>query len=143
MKIGVLSEKTGIPVETIRYYERVQLLPAPARTASNYRVYTPLHLERLRFIRNCRSLDMSHEEIRSLLVYLDSPGENCEPVTALIEEHLEHVDVRLKELAHLRQQLQELQHVCEHDGDTSSCGILKNLLKMQPLEKSPGDTHLS
>lgn len=143
MKIGVLSEKTGIPVETIRYYERVQLLPAPSRSESNYRIYTALHVERLRFIRNCRSLDMTHDEIRSLLFYLDAPGGNCEPVTAVINEHLGHVDVRLNELAHLRQQLKELQHVCEHDGDTSGCGILRSLLKMQPLEKNQGDTHLN
>jgi len=142
MKIGILSEKTGTPIETIRYYERVGLLPTPQRTESNYRVYSPLHLERLRFIRNCRSLDMTHDEIRSLLYYLDAPGGNCDPVTAVIDEHLQHVDVRIKELAHLREQLRELQHVCNHDGDTSACGILKSLLKMQPIEKNVGQTHL-
>src|SRR5690625_1532966 len=142
MKIGKRSERTGVPDETIRYYERIELLPAAKRKDNNYRIYEPLHEARLRFIRNCRSLDMTHEEIRSLLYYLDEPGGNCDPVTSLISEHLSHVDVRLKELEHLRQQLLELQHVCEHDGDTSECGILKSLLNMQPIEKAEGETHL-
>jgi|SRR5690625_1704711 len=142
MKIGELAQKTNTAVETIRYYERVQLLPTPKRKENNYRVYTNFHLERLRFIRNCRSLDMTHEEIRTLLFYLDAPSGNCDPVTALIDEHLEHVDVRIKELNHLREQLFELQHVCQHDGDTTSCGILKSLLDMEPIEKPQGDTHL-
>src|SRR5690625_6070394 len=98
MKIGALSEKTGIPVETIRYYERVQLLPAPSRTENNYRIYTPLHVERLRFIRNCRSLDMTHDEIRSLLFYLDALGCNCEPITAVINVQLAQDDVSIKEV---------------------------------------------
>lgn len=142
MQIGTLSKKTGIPVETIRYYERIQLLPAPQRDANNYRKYHDQHVERLRFIRNCRSLDMTHEEIRCLLYYLDAPGGNCNPVTTVIDEHLEHVDVRLRELEHLRQQLLELQHVCNHDGDTTGCAILHSLLEMQPVEIDEGDTHL-
>lgn len=142
MQIGALSKKTGIPVETIRYYERIQLLTAPKRDSNNYRRYDHQHVERLRFIRNCRSLDMTHEEIRCLLYYLDAPGGNCDPVTAVIDEHLDHVDVRLRELAHLRKQLLELQHVCNHDGDTTGCAILHSLLKMQPIEIDEGDTHL-
>ena len=67
MKIGELAKLTDCQVETIRYYEREGLLPEPARSEGNYRLYTQAHVERLTFIRNCRSLDMTLEEIRSLL----------------------------------------------------------------------------
>ncbi len=67
MKIGELAKLTDCQVETIRYYEKENLLPEPARSEGNYRLYTQAHVERLTFIRNCRSLDMTLEEIRSLL----------------------------------------------------------------------------
>ena len=67
MHIGELARRTGIQVETIRYYEREGLLPEPARSDGNYRVYGPGHLEQLQFIRHCRSLDMSLDEVRTLL----------------------------------------------------------------------------
>ena len=67
MKIGELAKATDCAVETIRYYERENLLPAPARSDGNYRLYTQAHVERLTFIRNCRTLDMTLDEIRSLL----------------------------------------------------------------------------
>ena len=88
MKIGELAKLTDCQVETIRYYEREGLLPEPARSEGNYRLYTQAHVERLTFIRNCRSLDMTLEEIRSLLNLRDSPQDQCESVNALIDEHI-------------------------------------------------------
>ena len=67
LKIGELAKRTGCPVETIRYYEREALLAAPRRSEGNYRLYDDAHAERLQFIRHCRSLDMTLDEIRSLL----------------------------------------------------------------------------
>ena len=67
MKIGELAAASDTVVETIRYYEREGLLPEPARTESNYRTYGDVHLARLQFIRYCRGLDMSLDEIRVLL----------------------------------------------------------------------------
>jgi DNA-binding transcriptional MerR regulator len=64
MQIGELARSTGVKIETIRYYEREHLLPVPQRTDGNYRLYSPRHVEQLRFIRYCRSLDMSLEEVR-------------------------------------------------------------------------------
>lgn len=77
MKIGELAEKSHCNTETIRYYEKVGLLPEPERSEGNYRLYRNIHLERLRFIRNCRSLDMTHEEIRGLLAFMDGPAQDC------------------------------------------------------------------
>ena len=77
MKIGELAKLTDCPVETIRYYEKENLLPPPARTDGNYRVYTQAHTERLTFIRNCRSLDMTLEEIAACWVCATVPRTNA------------------------------------------------------------------
>ena len=68
-KIGELWQKTGVDVETIRYYEKVGILPEPARTEGNYRHYNEQHADRLSFVRYCRSLDMTLDEIRVLLQF--------------------------------------------------------------------------
>ena len=78
MKIGELAQKTGMQVETVRYYEKEGLLPRIGRTDSNYRVYSDAHVERLLFIRHCRSLDMTLDEIRILLHFKDIPDESCD-----------------------------------------------------------------
>ena len=74
MKIGILAEATGTPVETIRFYEREGLLPPPARAENNYRMYLPVHVERLAFVRQCRNLDMTLDEIRALPASLSGDG---------------------------------------------------------------------
>ena len=88
MKIGQLAQQTGTPVDTIRYYEREGLLPRAARTEGNYRIYDAVHLERLAFIRRCRSLDMTLDEIRVLLCFRDRPLESCEDVNTLLDAHM-------------------------------------------------------
>ena len=116
MKIGELAKATDCAVETIRYYEREQLLPEPARTEGNYRQYTQAHVERLTFIRNCRTLDMTLDEIRSLLRLRDSPDDACGSVNALIDEHIEHVQARIDGLVALQEQLVELRRRCHAQG---------------------------
>ena len=124
MKIGELAKLTDCAVETIRYYERESLLPEPARSDGNYRVYTQAHAERLTFIRNCRTLDMTLEEIRSLLGLRDSPQDQCESVNALIDEHIHHVKARIDGLLALQEQLLDLRQRC---GGGEHCGILQRL----------------
>jgi Cd(II)/Pb(II)-responsive transcriptional regulator len=126
MKIGELATLTDAQVETIRYYEREGLLPAPARSDGNYRLYTQAHVERLTFIRNCRSLDMTLEEIRSLLHLRDSPQDQCVSVNALIDEHIQHVNDRIASLQALQTQLLDLRQRCS-DGAPDHCGILDRL----------------
>ncbi|MGE8409770.1 MAG: Cd(II)/Pb(II)-responsive transcriptional regulator [Pseudomonas sp.] len=125
MKIGELAKATDCAVETIRYYERENLLPEPARSDGNYRVYTQAHVERLTFIRNCRTLDMTLEEIRSLLQLRDSPQDQCESVNALVDEHIEHVQARIDGLMALQAQLVELRRRCHAEGEP--CAILERL----------------
>jgi len=108
MKIGELANLTGVQVETIRHYEREGLLPHTKRSEGNYRVYDEFHGQRLSFIRHCRSLDMTLDEIRVLLRFRDAPTENCGEVNALLDEHIGHVALRVKELRQLETQLKAL-----------------------------------
>jgi Cd(II)/Pb(II)-responsive transcriptional regulator len=127
MKIGELSTASGTPIETIRYYEREQLLPSPARTQGNFRVYEAAHLERLQFIRYCRGLDMSLEEVKVLLRFKDEPGGSCQEVNDLLDEHIGHVSRRIKELRALEKQLKELRLRCRSELTADCCGILTGL----------------
>ena len=108
MKIGELARLAGTNVETIRYYERDGLLPVPARSEGNYRIYRETHVQRLSFIRRCRSLDMTLDEIRVLLHFKESPQENCADVNRLIDRHIGHVTQRMQELQELERQLKDL-----------------------------------
>ena len=142
LKIGELAKRTGTLVETIRYYEREGLLLKPARSQGNYRLYTDNHVERLQFIRHSRSLDMTLDEIRSLLRFRDAPDENCSEVNALLDEHIEHVANRIKELKSLEQKVRELRSLCQQAQATKNCGILQSLgSPAKSLLQSPLDPH--
>ena len=137
MKIGELSRKTGVAIETIRYYEREGLLTPPTRSEGNFRQYTPGHTDRLLFIRHSRQLGMALDEIRLLLRFKDAPDENCEDVNTLIDEHIDHVSARIKELHLLEQQLQALRQRCQTAQDTAHCGILQGLSHSQIPQGEP------
>jgi Cd(II)/Pb(II)-responsive transcriptional regulator len=127
MKIGELATRTNTPVETIRYYEREALLPPPARTAGNYRIYSDSHVERLQMIRHCRSLDMTLGEIRRLLEFCDEPEASCDEINSLLDEHIGHVATRIAELKTLQKQLKTLREQCLHARSAKECGILQTL----------------
>lgn len=124
IRIGELAKRTETTVETIRYYEKEGLLPAPSRSEGNYRLYGEAHIERLRFVRHCRSLDMALDEVRILLRYRDTPAEDCGDVNALLDEHIDAVETRIKELMQLKRHLITLRQKCAHTASTESCGIL-------------------
>lgn len=127
VKIGELAKRSGCPVETIRYYEREGLLPAPARSEGNFRLYGPTHVERLQFIRHCRSLDMTLNEIRNLLLFRDAPEQNCEEVNALLDSHIGHVADRIAQLKALETELKALRSLCHTAQAAKDCGILQSL----------------
>lgn len=127
LKIGELARQTGCPVETIRYYERDGLLPAPERSEGNYRLYDSTHVERLLFIRRCRSLDMTLDEIRVLLHFRDTPEDNCEAVNELLDAHIGHVVAHIGELQRLEKQLRTLRRQCSVSRRARECGILNEL----------------
>ncbi|WAJ37179.1 Cd(II)/Pb(II)-responsive transcriptional regulator [Pseudomonas sp. GOM7] len=141
MKIGELAKKAGCQVETVRYYEREGLLPAPARSEGNYRLYGPEHLERLVFIRNCRTLDMTLEEIQRLLALRDLPHESCAGINSLVDEHIEHVQARIDSLLALRDQLSELRDRCNGPQEAEDCGILRQLNVSGGVQPLPDDNH--
>ena len=136
MKIGELAKVTKCTTETIRYYEKSGLLPAPERSLSNYRLYNQTHKYRLNFIRNCRSLAMSHDEIRRLLTLMDKPPADCSEVNNLLDDHIKHVDTRLQELIELKEQLNYLQQQCQNEDVIDHCGILQGLQSMENRDKS-------
>ncbi|MDA8128246.1 MAG: Cd(II)/Pb(II)-responsive transcriptional regulator [Betaproteobacteria bacterium] len=127
MKIGELSNTSSTPIETIRFYEREGLLPAPGRTQGNFRTYQPVHVERLQFIRYCRALDMSLDEVRVLLRFKDRPDDSCGDVNALLDAHIGHVSKRIRELRALEKQLQGLRERCCEIRSVEECGILSGL----------------
>ncbi len=127
MKIGELAARADTQVETIRYYEREGLLPAAPRTDANYRIYGDAHLQRLAFIRHCRSLDMTLDEIRVLLRFKDNPDADCGDVNVLLDEHIGHVAARIRSLRQLEKQLKALREQCAGAGGAAQCGILGGL----------------
>jgi Cd(II)/Pb(II)-responsive transcriptional regulator len=141
LKIGELAERTGCLVETIRFYERKSLLPAPTRSEGNYRLYDDDHIERLRFIRHCRSLDMTLDEIRVLLSFTDAPDENCGEVNLLLDKHIGHVADRISELTRLEHQLQDLRKMCLKSQAAKDCGILQGLANVEDSPPKNLGTH--
>lgn len=129
MKIGELALAAQTQVETIRYYEREGLLRQAPRSDGNYRIYGPEHVARLAFVRQCRSLDMTLDEIRVLLRFKDAPGVECGEVNALLDEHIGHVASRIRELRQLEKQLKTLREQCAGVRDAEHCGILSGLMR--------------
>ena len=128
MRIGELAEHAGVDAQTVRYYEREGLLEAPARTASGYRTYGERHLERLSFIRHCRSLDMPLSEIRTLLQLSAQHNVSCEQVDGLVQSHLERVKAKRAALEALEAQLETLSRQCASGQRVADCGILGELI---------------
>lgn len=126
MRIGTLSKQGGTLIETIRYYERVGLMPAPPRSASGYRQYRPEHLQRLLFLRRCRTLGFSIEEIRSLLALTTRRERSCDTVQRIAERHLQDVRKKISDLRRLQTALGALVDSCA-GGRIADCKILEAL----------------
>lgn len=141
MKIGELADATATPVVTVRFYEREGLLPVPPRTGSNYRIYGAEHVERLAFIRHCRSLDMTLDEVRLLLSFKDAPQADCGAVDTMLDTHIEHVASRIRELRRLEKELKSLRAQCGQVASGGDCGILSTLSRgaaQRPAGRPPG-----
>jgi Cd(II)/Pb(II)-responsive transcriptional regulator len=128
MRIGEIAKQAGVDAQTVRYYEREGLLAAPARTASGYRAYGPQHVERLNFIRHCRSLDMPLAEIKRLVDLSGDASVSCEDVNHLVQAHLERVRAKRLALQALEAQLATLSSQCASGHRVADCGILGELI---------------
>lgn len=128
MRIGDLARQTGVDVQTVRFYEREGLLDAPPRTPSGYRAYGPQHLQRLNFVRHCRSLDMPLADIRRLLALASDRSVSCENVNRLVQAHLERVRTKRAALEALESKLSSLRAQCSSGHRIADCGILEELV---------------
>ncbi|HEX2813869.1 MAG TPA: helix-turn-helix domain-containing protein [Sphingopyxis sp.] len=126
MKIGELSRATGTNIETIRYYERIGLLPPPARTDANYRSYDGGHRARLSFVRHSRDLGFTIEEIRSLLDLSDHPDRDCGEADRIATRHLQQVEEKIAQLSALRDELQRIVGRCR-GGLAGDCRVIEAL----------------
>ncbi len=131
LAIGELGRLTDTKVETIRYYERIGLLAAPARTAGNYRAYGPEHLSRLSFVRRSRDLGFSLDQVRALLDLSDDRERSCEAVDAIAKAHLTEVDRRIADLRALRRELASMVEQCRR-GTVAECRIIYALSPKGP-----------
>ena len=124
--IGELAEATDTKVETVRYYERIGILPTPKRTSGNYRAYSAGHLARLSFIRRARDLGFTLDQVRALLALADQKKQDCGTVDALAREHLAEIDRKISDLKALRRELSGLIGQCKQ-GTIADCRILSAL----------------
>lgn len=124
--IGVLSERTGVNIETIRYYEKIGLLPAPPRTEGGHRLYAEDHLKRLIFIRRSRELGFGQGEVRALLSLVDGGGYTCGEVKALTVQNLQSVRDKIKDLRRLERTLAGISSQCE-GGSMPECPVIDAL----------------
>ena len=116
IKIGELSKVTGCSVQTIRHYEKEQLIASAERSEGNFRLYDEVAVEQLLLIKHCRSLDLSLPEIRQLLGLSRSPGAQCDDVNRMMDRHIEQVEARIQELTKLNEQLRMLRRSCSNGG---------------------------
>jgi Cu(I)-responsive transcriptional regulator len=126
MKIGEMATATATNIETVRYYEKIGLLPAPARDAANYRSYGKAHLARLSFIRRARDLGFTLDQVRELLGLADDRQQSCAAVDAIATTHLTEIDRKIADLQALRGELSRLIGDCRQ-GTVADCLIIDTL----------------
>ena len=127
MRIGELARKADTPIDTIRYYERLGLLPAPACAASGYRLYQGTDVERLAFVRRAKALGFSLSEIAELLNLSHARNEDMAPLRERTAATLHAVDRRIADLQRMRDGLESLLQRCPGHGALAQCPILSAL----------------
>ncbi|MEJ2179429.1 MAG: helix-turn-helix domain-containing protein [Gammaproteobacteria bacterium] len=128
MKIGQLSARSRCKIETIRYYERIELLPEPARSEGGYRLYDESQLKRLVFIRRSRELGFTIEEIRVLLDLVDGGSYTCSDVKKITMEHVESIRQKIADLKKLEKTLTHIASLCSGDA-APECPIIDALFE--------------
>lgn len=129
--IGALSGRSGVHIETVRYYEKIGIMPAPARSAGGYRIYGTDHVRRLHFIRRGRELGFSLDELRGLLHLVDGQTYTCREVHALTVEHLAAIRQKIADLQRLEHVMSDMAKQCKGDR-VPECPIIDALFEMRP-----------
>ena len=128
MRRGELAQRSGCNIETVRFYEKQGLLPAPPRTTGGHRDYDAEHLKRLTFIRRSRELGFTLDEVRSLLTLVDGSNWTCAEVRAMTLEHLSDIRRKIADLEKLAQILEDMAAQCD-GGAVPECPIIDTLLE--------------
>lgn len=126
LTIGVLSRRTGCKIETIRYYERIGIFPAPPRTEGGHRVYAEDHMKRLVFIRRSRELGFSLEDIRAMMGFVDGGDYTCGEIKTLADRHLQDIRGKIADLRRLERTLADMASQCE-GGTVPECPVIDAL----------------
>ena len=126
LSIGALAKLAGTKVQTVRYYEQIGLIPAPERTAGNQRIYGPVQVQRLAFIRHGRELGFGLDAIRQLLALSDDPGHSCIEADQIARQQLDAVESRITRLAALAQELRRMIRQCRCDT-VADCRVIEVL----------------
>lgn len=129
MQIGQLTKRTGVPIDTIRYYESHGILPAPPRRESGYRTYDEQDVARLQFVRRAKALGFTLREIRELLDLSDRTGDDMASVRNAAAIKLSDVEHKIDELTRIRDALRQLVDACPGHGSLATCPILTALSK--------------
>ena len=127
LSIGAVAKATGIKVVTLRYYEQVGLVPSPARTDGNYRAYSEEDLCRLRFIRRCRDLGFTLDQVCELLRLSSKKDQECSEVDRITKRHLTEVERKMSDLKRLAKVLRRISSRCRGDGLIGDCRIIEAL----------------
>lgn len=127
MQIGLLAKRAGVPIDTVRYYERNGILPPPERQASGYRAYNERDVERLRFLRRAKALGFTLVEIRDLLELSSRRDDDMGSLKTAASEKLADVEHKLAELTRIRDGLRVLVDACPGHGALERCPILAAL----------------
>ena len=127
LSIGDVAKATGVKVVTIRYYEQIGLMPAPARTEGNYRAYSQEHIRSLRFIRRCRDLGFTLEQVRDLLRLASRKNDECSEVDRITIRHLADIEAKVSDLTRLAAELRRIIECCHGDGVIADCRIIEAL----------------
>jgi len=128
-KIGEMSRETGVNIETIRYYEKIGIMPEPDRTEGGNRQYNRDQLKRLHFVKRCRELGFSISEIRALLDMVDQKDITCSEVHGMTMGHLSAVRQKMADLRRLEKALQSMASECSR-GDVPECPIIDTLFRI-------------
>lgn len=124
--IGPLSKYSGVNIETIRYYEKINIMPSPPRSEGGYRLYNEIHLRRLSFVRRSRELGFSLEQIRGLLSLVDDKSYTCAEVEHLTREHLATTRRKISDLQKLEVVLDDMASKCD-GGLIPDCPVIDAL----------------
>lgn len=135
MEIGDLSRRSGVNIETIRYYERVGVLPRPARQSNGRRTYGEADARRLGFIRHARDLGFDLASVRTLLALQEQPEASCENASRIAQAQLETVENRIASLISLRAELSRMVSECGR-GVVSECRVIEALASPDPSQKN-------